>query len=152
MPNLLNESDSSDLIARIEVLKESNISQWGKMNVNQMLCHCADGLRMALGVLPVKDKSNIITRTLLRWYVFRMKELPKSAPTIDEMNQEKALSTKPTSFESDKKELIELIRRFQKANAETVIPASPVFGKMSKEEWGWLNYMNIDHHLKQFSG
>lgn len=151
MPNLLNETELKELISRIENLKETNIRLWGKMEVNQMLCHCADGVRMALGILPVKDKSNIITRTLLRWYVFRMKEFPKSTPTVDEMNQEKELSTKPVSFELDKKELLQLIQKFQDADEETLAPASPVFGKMSKEQWGWLNYMNIDHHLKQFS-
>ncbi len=49
--SLLETTNQTTIINRINKLKPTNTAAWGRMNVNQMICHVADQLRVSLGDL-----------------------------------------------------------------------------------------------------
>ena len=55
------------------------------------------------------------------------------------------------NFNEEKTELVNLVQRFGKSNAEEIAERShPFFGKLTAEEWNTLQYKHLDHHLTQF--
>ena len=54
-------------------------------------------------------------------------------------------------FESEKKQLLELIKKFNEDGpAKVGLHPHPVFGKFTSEQWGKSMWKHLDHHLKQF--
>jgi len=60
------------------------------------------------------------------------------------------LQTAPSaSFESDRDELIRLIKAFADLPPESP-GMHPMFGRLSHRLWGILAWRHLDHHLRQF--
>ena len=78
------------------------------MNVNEMLCHCADGIKMATGEREVADKSNFLFRRIVKPLVIYVLPMPKGAPTANEINP-LAGGSRPTEFENDRRTLLECV-------------------------------------------
>jgi hypothetical protein len=66
---------------------------------------------------------------------------------MPEMDQ-RAGGTPPGEFRDDLRELVDLMERF--AVCEGGWPRHPVFGVMSRNDWGRWGYRHTDHHLRQF--
>ena len=49
MKNVLTEKDFLHIENRIHLLNDASQRYWGKMTVTEMLTHCADQIRLALG-------------------------------------------------------------------------------------------------------
>ena len=49
MNTILNVADREAILARIEKLSPGSRAQWGVMNVDLALCHCADVFREQIG-------------------------------------------------------------------------------------------------------
>lgn len=148
--NLLDQSTRNGIIARINNLSPGAQAQWGKMNVNGMLCHCTDQLRVSLGDKGAQSReASFLERTVLKFLVLNVIPIPKNVPTSPKVDQEKD-GTPPTSFESDRKTLLEYIDRFIGAREDIAWTPHFKFGPMSKKEWGILAAKHLDHHLKQF--
>jgi len=151
MKNILNEKDRNNIINRIQNLLPDSKKQWGKMNVNQMICHVSDQIKMSIGVIKTKFVGNFILKTLVKRMALLGMPIPKGkVQTVKELNQEKD-GTKPTEFEKDKRLLIELIKDFDKSYLIEKKIVHPAFGSMNKSQWGRLAYLHLDYHLKQFS-
>ena len=149
--NLLDKEIRDAIINRINQLTPNNQSAWGKMNVNQMLCHCTDQLRVSLGDMGKPEKTaGFIDRTVLKFLVLNVISIPKNVPTSPKVDQVDGDGTPPTDFESDRKILIEYIEKFVKASEKEASTPHFKFGAMSKKDWGILGYKHLDHHLKQF--
>jgi hypothetical protein len=144
MPNLLEESDRETIRLRVVRLRPDSPRQWGTMTAPQMVCHVADQLGVAMDEIPARRRGNILTRTLLKWYVMNfVKEISKEKiKTVSEMQ-----STDPGDWEADVKRLTNAIDRFPRCDD---FAPHPVFGRMSPTEWGKLGYIHLDHHLRQF--
>ena len=130
MNTILNDNDRFKIIDRVNGLTISNKNLWGKMTVNEMLCHVTDQIKMASGRIETKYKK-------------------PHRKTTKELNQEKD-GTKPVGFDQDRDQLIKVIGEFDgtyPANSKIV---HPVFGPMNKKQWGRLIYVHLDHHLRQF--
>lgn len=56
--NLFQSETRAEIISRIDSLKPDAKSQWGKMNVNQMLRHTTYGLQNAMDEMPVSGKKS----------------------------------------------------------------------------------------------
>jgi hypothetical protein len=68
--SLLETEKRENIINRINQLKGTETAQWGKMNVNQMLCHVTDQLRLSLGELGQPEKeAGLLGRTLIKFLV-----------------------------------------------------------------------------------
>jgi hypothetical protein len=145
MKSLFNNDDRLNLAERLEGLTEESKPQWGKMNCEQMLAHVADGLRMALGELPVQSKGGPLRFRPLRHAIIYWFPFPKGAPTAPELLERNAEDC--TCEVIDIKSLLE---RFAARDEIQEWPEHPAFGQLSRKDWGVLSYKHIDHHLRQF--
>ena len=145
--NLLNPDDKKFILSRIDKLAPNARPLWGKMNVNQVLRHMNDGVRTALGEVRVTTKSNFFTRTLMRWAILGGVPPPKGkAKTFPEMDMvERGIN--PADFTAEVRDLKSSIDRLA---IDKTIPINAKLGKFSREDWGRLHYVHMDHHLKQF--
>lgn len=132
-------------LARLEGLRADTPRQWGSLTAHAMVCHVLDSLRVALGEQPAQDRSNLLSRTLVKWLIVGL-QLP--APkgkirTVPEM-----LSTEAGDWDADMARLCLAIRRIAAGEARSPHPA---FGPLSPAEWARLAASHLDHHLHQFA-
>lgn len=150
MKNIIDYSIKTKILQRIEKLNPSASAKWGKMNINQMFCHCADQLRLANGTKSSKFIGNFMLTTVFKWLILTFMKAPKGKiETVKELKQGVG-GTKPTSFEDDRKALIDLIQNFDESFKTNKTVVHPAFGKMNHWQYGRLAYLHLDHHLKQF--
>lgn len=146
MRSLFHAATRSNTRARIERLTPTHRPAWGHFSAPQMLAHLTDGLRMALGELPCREKRVPLVRhfpvkqLVLHWLPF-----PKGAPTAPEL-----LARTPEEWTSELSTCLTLLDRFAGTQLPTQWPSHPLFGPLSKSEWGVLAYRHLDHHLRQF--
>ena len=62
--NFDNLADRRNLIERLRNLSLDSMGSWGKMSVNQMICHLSDQVRIALGEVAVVAVGNIFHHLL----------------------------------------------------------------------------------------
>ena len=150
MKNILYEEDRNELVTRINNLSENDKRLWGKMNVNQMVCHITDQLRMSMEEIKTKYAGNKFKETLLKRLVLLGMPIPKGkAETATEIKQGEG-GTPPTNLGNDINSLITQINKFESKFKNTQITKHPAFGNMNKDQWARLAYVHIDYHLKQF--
>lgn len=146
MRTLRNESDCRRLIERVEALQPDAEREWGTMDAHRMICHAADQLRVALGDVETKDRSNLFFRSVVKWLLLYL-NLPEPKGKVDSVPE--MLTHQPEEWASDQKALVELIERL--GRAEQVF-RHPVFGRMSVKQWQILGAKHVDYHLRQFGG
>ena len=147
--SLFDKQKCAEIVFRINQLTPESSAAWGKMNVGEMLCHCADGIKMATGERAVRDKSNFLFRTIVKPLVIYVLPMPKGAPTADEINPAKS-GTKPSEFEADRRALLDAVENFCALPETHAWSNHAAFGKLSRRQWGLIAHKHIDHHLKQF--
>ncbi|HEX2682972.1 MAG TPA: DUF1569 domain-containing protein, partial [Ferruginibacter sp.] len=136
-----------EVMERMARLSPGSVSQWGKMNVSQMLAHCKEAFKV-----PLSDKkmSRMFLGYLMGWMI-----KPK---LYNESPWKRNLPTAPgflikdeRDFEKEKQELSALVSQFHQGGPEHVgrYP-HPMFGTFTKEQWGKAMYKHLDHHFNQF--
>ncbi len=148
MKDLFNEQHANEFIERINKLTPVSQAQWGKMNVNQMLCHAQVPLNIASGALTFKP--NPLVKFLFgkgaKKKLSRGEDFKKNLPTFKE-----AIVSDAREFEKEKAILISLIKSYQSKGENGLIKTPhPFFGNLTKDEWNTLETKHLDHHLKQF--
>lgn len=147
MKTLANPADRQALEERIARLSPSVPPLWGQMNANQMICHLADSLRVAIGEKTVSPASLHFPRTLARWFALYVPiPWPKGVSTRPEVKQGVG-GTPPTQFSRDRAVLLQLIERFCHTTERA---PHPMFRSMCERDWLRWAYLHIDHHLRQF--
>jgi hypothetical protein len=150
MKTILNDKDKNLVINRISSLSEKADALWGRMNVNEMICHCTDQIRMAEGKIDIKFVGNYFLTKIMKNLILLGMPAPKGkVKTYKELDQ-KVRGTKTTIFESDRKVLIEAITNFEDEYPIKKNVIHPSFGELSMSQWGRLIYIHLDHHLRQF--
>ncbi len=147
--NLFDSTKREEIINRLRLLTPESKAKWGKMSVSEMICHCLDGNKMALGEIPPTDKSNFFTRSFVKYLVVYIIPIPKGAPAPPEINPQKG-GTKPQDFENERQLLIDDINNFANLTVEDFKGKHHIFGKLTPDQWGRLGYKHLNHHLKQF--
>jgi len=148
MKTLRNESDRESLIERVEKLNGNETPSWGKMNVNQMVSHLVQASEMPFES-SVPDRSNFVSRNILKPLILHVMPVPKEVKTSPEMNQQEK-GRKPQDFESDKAALVAAIDKLAVLPLDHKCLAHPFFGKMNAKQWAILAHKHINHHLTQF--
>lgn len=147
MNSLFNADDYAGLVARIEKMPHNAERLWGKMDASQMLAHCNEAMKTALGDMVLKPL--FIGKILGGWAKRRFlseKPLSKGSPTAKEF-----LMTDKKEFEKEKQQLLVYVKRFHEAGEKGVTKhPHGFFGKMTPSEWGMLQWKHLDHHLRQF--
>jgi hypothetical protein len=109
----------------------------------------SDSFRAMMNPVPISSRSNVLSRTLVRWIALHTKlTWPQGVKTMPEMDQEIG-GTKPVEFGRDRVELEARIEQFAQRTSDNLRP-HPIFGKLSTAEWQRWGYLHMDHHLRQF--
>jgi Protein of unknown function (DUF1569) len=149
--SIFDNGKRQKIIDRINQLTPENQAAWGRMNVNQMICHCADQLRACSNEFEKKsDESNLMSRTLIKSLVLYVVQIPKDVPTSPMIDQVAGKGTQPVEFENDRKTLLEYLEKVVLLPKDFPWASHFKFGKMNRQEWGILSYKHLDHHLRQF--
>ena len=138
MKNLFEEPRVIEIKDRIKKLGPDSQRQWGKMDQAQMLAHCSEAIKMALGeIKPPRMLLGRIVGFIVKPLLFRNDEpMRKDSPTVK-------------GLEMQRDKLNKLIDRFFTLKQTTNFPHS-FFGRLTSEEWSVLMYKHLDHHLRQF--
>ena len=140
------EADArADILTRIRGLPAEGRPRWGKMNAPKMLAHIADQIRMGLGDIPARRGAGWLSVWPFNYLMIHVVPWPHGAKGPFE-----AFTTKPASWDSDKKALEALIDRFCEKQQQQTWPEHPLFGKLSGNDWAALSYKHLSHHLRQF--
>lgn len=147
MQSLFDADTYNSIIERMNKLTPTTESQWGKMNVAQMLAHCKEAFKVPLSEKPMP---RMLLGILLGW-AFKSKlysdePWKKNLPTAPNF-----IIKNEREFNKEKKELMEMVHQFYTKGAGEVgkFP-HPMFGTFTPEQWGMSMYKHLDHHLKQF--
>jgi hypothetical protein len=147
MKSVFDETTRTELIRRIDALDENSRAQWGNMNLYQMLKHCSAWEDLIFGRKKYKRAfaGYLFGKMALKAVLKDDKPLRRSTPTIP------ALVIKEIEGDSpgEKKQWIEKVREYAHFPNHGLV--HPFFGKMTREQVGYLVYKHIDHHLRQFN-
>ena len=147
-PSIYLASTTAELTRRIDQLNPQSQAIWGKMNVGQMLSHCAVPYEQILGTNTAQPP--LFMRIILKLFLKNsmVNEVPykQNLPTAPSF-----IRTEQFDVDKEKERLINLIKTIQEMGAEK-LAATPSLslGMLSANEWNNLLYKHIDHHLQQF--
>jgi len=148
MTNLFEKETFDHLIERLEKLKPDAARQWGKMNISQMLAHCAEAFEVSTGKRDVKRLfiGKLLGRFFKKDYVSN-NPLPMGSPTHPSF-----VIKEEREFNKEKERLKNFIIQFHTGGKEKVTRADHAFfGKLTPEEWSKAMYKHLDHHFRQFN-
>lgn len=147
MPSIFDRALADRIVERIARLTPESKALWGRMHVDQMLAHCQQPLRVAVGELKLK-------RSLIGVLIGPMakKKLTTDKPWDRDMPTDRNfVIVDRRKFDDERRKLTELVRRFSAGGAESLSKAPhPFFGKLTTAEWDALMRNHLDHHLRQF--
>lgn len=145
--DLFQEGVIREVAERVGFLTPDSHRQWGKMNVAQMLAHCAEVFEVTNG--HKKAKRSFLSYTigpLFKFVYTNEKPLAKGAPTSKEFEMVDA-----KDFATEQERLKKLITEFAALGPEKISKdAHPFFGKLTPAQWARGMYKHLDHHLRQF--
>jgi Protein of unknown function (DUF1569) len=146
MKSVFDKTTREGLITRINTLDENSTAQWGKMTVYQMLKHCRLWEQMVFGQQKYKRGflGLLFGKMALKDLTKDDEPLKRNTPTIAELK-----ITGTGDVASEKKNWLVLIEQY--AHFSNTDLVHPFFGKMTKEQIGYLAYKHTDHHLRQFN-
>ncbi|MFH0733874.1 MAG: DUF1569 domain-containing protein [bacterium] len=150
MKSILDEKGKNEILKRIESVRPSGKGLWGKMNSNEMLCHCNDQIKLGLGEINCNTTQKFPLGKLFKYLIFMGMPTPKGKIETFKSLKQGDGGTPPTNFANDKNVLIKSIQQFNAKYPDATTINHPAFGDLTKKEWGKLIYMHLDHHLRQF--
>lgn len=148
MKTLFDASAAAEIKERVASLTPASQRVWGRMDVAQMVAHCANAMEAAVGdVRPPRLFVGRLFGAMARKRVLSARPSPRNAPTSRELRIVDA-----RDLDRERARLVQLIDRFVAGGpARCTTHPHQFFGSMNPEEWGKLTYKHLDHHLQQFS-
>lgn len=149
MKSIFDNNAVAELSRRISKLDHTARSQWGKMDVGQMMRHCAENDRMLLGLKTFKRLliGRLIGKAVLRSNIADDAPLKKNSPTHPDLKINTTLD--PAVEKEAWLPLLEAYNKLDRNAYDNFI--HPFFGPMTREQVGIFAYKHIDHHLRQFN-
>ena len=146
MGSILNDDDRRAICERLNNVTSASVARWGQMDATSMLAHLRLSALMALGELPVVNKSPRVLQVFpLKHLILHVVPFPKSAPTAPEL-----LVLHSAPFDAIRSEVVTLVERIGTGPRDGYGPIHPLFGRLSYREWGVATHKHTDHHLRQF--
>jgi hypothetical protein len=148
MKTIFDKAVRDQLITRINSLNENNKAEWGKMNAYQMVKHCIEYENMMLGKQEYKRVflGYVFGKWALKTLIRDETPLKRNMPTVANF----IIKESSGDIASEKKKWIALIEEYAVLSDAGIL--HPFFGKVTKEQIGYLTYKHTDHHLRQFNG
>ena len=131
-------------LTRIDSLTPIHKPKYGKMNVNQMVCHCTDFYHKAL-----KEISLIDAPKILKVKVLILVKERKIVPAPKDINQVASKSSKPSDFQNDIRLLKEKITIFFDSPKAADFSPHFYFGFLTRAQWNETSNYQLHHHLGQ---
>jgi hypothetical protein len=148
MKSIFNQSDTAEIINRINQLTPTTERRWGKMTVAQMLAHCNVSYEMIYDDKHPKPNAfmRFVLKNLVKSKVVSEKPYLRNSRTAPQF-----IIKDDKNFEEEKKRLIDYITKTQQlGEAHFDGKESHSFGALSKGEWNNMLYKHLNHHLSQF--
>jgi transposase InsO family protein len=147
MKNLFERESVDEVIARLDTLQPASQRQWGKMDVAQMLAHCAAAMDMASGKInPPRMLIGRLLGPLIKPIYINEKPFSQNNPT-----DKKLLIADQRDFQRERERLKVCVREFHEGReAKCTRHPHPFFGQLSPQDWSRGMYKHLDHHLRQF--
>lgn len=145
MENIFDKDTFDRIKFRIGQLSEETQSHWGKMTVGQMMHHCQGPLNIILQKKDYGVKPNWLINLLFKKQMYNDKLWKKNMPTLKAFRE-----NEPRDLNQERLLLIELLDELGAQRDREDWHDHPSFGKLSKEQWGKMQYKHLDHHLRQF--
>jgi Protein of unknown function (DUF1569) len=147
MKNLFEKETTNEIVARIDQLQPTTQRQWGKMDVAQMLAHCATTMDMASGRLNTpRIFIGRLIGSVARPIFTNEKPFSKNSPT-----DKKLRIADPRDFARERERLKQNVLEFHRGGeAKCTRHPHPFFGRLSPQDWARGMYKHLDHHLRQF--
>jgi hypothetical protein len=150
MTNYFKPQERESLFRRIECLTPTMASRDRAVTGHQLICHLNDTLRDILGEQRAVRTGNAFHRTVLKWLAFHLipwpEQQPKNAIALKAFIGQRA----PATFEQDHAQFVMLLKAFDERWRASTLPPHPIFGALSKNEWGDYMFLHLDHHLATF--
>jgi hypothetical protein len=145
--SLYDQQGLARVLARVDALRADSMRRWGRMDVAQMLAHCQQPLRVALGELPLKRSLvGLLLGRLAKKKLLAPKPWKQGLPTAPEFKV-----TDRRDFANERAALRALVERFGRGGPALLTKAPhPFFGPLAAHEWQALQWRHLDHHLTQF--
>ena len=124
--------------------------KWGKMNVQQMIEHMSDYVRIASGRTPAEIVTEEERIPRMQGFLSSEKQFPENTPNV--LMSDTPVPVKHATKEEAVKELQEEIDHFfevHKTDAERKT-INPFFGILGYEQQVQLLHKHAMHHLRQF--
>jgi hypothetical protein len=144
MPTLLDQTDRDAILRRLQGVSQERTPLWGSLSAPRLLCHLADQLRVALGLIPAARRDTAFSRTVLKWLVVYS---PMQAPPGKVRTAPEMLTSTPTTWAADLEAVRTLIHQLA---ATPTTAVHPLFGPLTHGGWCRLAWKHLDHHLRQF--
>ncbi len=141
----MNPAEIKKIIERIDTLRPDQKPLFGRMNAHQMICHCTDQFRLAMGTKVALEYGKVSTVKIML-----LAKTGKTVPTPKGFGQVEGEGTAPSDFETDKRILKEHLLKYSNLDDDFDYPPHPYFGKINKKRWNDLVVYHLDHHLGQF--
>ena len=147
MKNLFENETVDEVIERIDGLEPEAQRQWGRMDVAQMLAHCAAVLQMASGKInPPRMLIGRILGPFVKPVYINEKPFSPNSPT-----EKRLVVSDSRDFSREREHLKDCVREFQQGGeAKCTSHPHPFFGSLTPAEWSRGMYKHLDHHLRQF--
>jgi hypothetical protein len=147
MKSIFEKNTREGIIDRINSLTDSNKPLWGKMNVVQMVRHCALCEDYYFGNIEVKRSllGRLFGKKAIKGILKdEQSTIGKNAPTSPQFKVTENLQ----NLETEKGKWISLINRYETFNKDHFVHW--FFGNMTRDQLGQFVYKHCDHHLRQF--
>lgn len=144
MQSIFDKPDFEKILQRLYSLESTTVSQWGKMNINQMLHHLNLTLEAPLRKIPTRGKP-VFFMKLFKSVLYSDKPFSKGSPTPKEFR-----ISGNFDFATEKLRCISNLKDLHNRNLMGDYHPHAFFGKLTNEQWGKHFYKHLDHHLRQF--
>ena len=147
MKTIFDKAARDGLISRINLIDEKCSAQWGEMNVNQMVKHCTMWEEVTLGKRKLKSTflGIVLGKLFLKGIIKDDSPLKRFLPAVNELKVTEPVNS---DLEAGKRNWISLINEYPKSSVNEW--QLPFFGRVKKEQAGFVAYKHTDHHLRQF--
>ncbi|MFC3878470.1 DUF1569 domain-containing protein [Winogradskyella maritima] len=140
-----DEGAHEEITTRIQKLNADMKPGWGQMNAGQMVHHCQIPLNVILQTKDYGLKPNWLAKTFFKKAMYSDKLWRKNLPTMPNFRV-----TEDKDFNTEKQELLRLLNELYSQRQREEWQDHPTFGKLTKDQWGRMQYKHLDHHLRQF--
>lgn len=141
--NLFDEATYVAILERLNKLTPASRPEWGKMDVGQMLAHCAEAQDVYNGK-PLKAPIWMkLFRPMLRPMLLADKDFSRNAPTLDQFRMEDS-----EDFAEQRERLVNSLRTMHALGRRPM--KHPTLGMLTSDDVGWITWKHLDHHLRQF--